>query len=29
MLYTIQIITIYVSLCYKPEGRWFNSRWCH
>ena len=21
--------TVVKALCYKPEGRWFDSRWCH
>ena len=22
-------VTVVKALCYKPEGRWFDSRWCH
>jgi len=23
------LILLHYVLCYKSEGRWFNSRWCH
>ena len=24
-----RVSTVVEVLCYKPEGRWFDSRWCH